>query len=115
MQQTLPAPSASLVGLARQGVFLVPLLFIFPACFGFLGPEICQPVSDCFAFPLTVPMQIPVFSDLRKAELLYSQNLQRQDFPVAKKDLFQIAQEGIYPEMRANFLKSSFLKKKLYQ
>ena len=78
MQQTLGHTLiASLVGLARQGVFLVPLLFIFPACFGFLGLEICQPVSDCLTFLLTVPMQILVFKDLKKAELLYSQNLQR--------------------------------------
>ena len=73
MQQTLGHTLiASLVGLARQGLFLVPLLFIFPTHFGFLGLEICQPVSDCLTFLLTVPMQILIFRDLKRAELLYS-------------------------------------------
>ncbi|MBR6440322.1 MAG: MATE family efflux transporter [Aeriscardovia sp.] len=75
MQQTLGHTLiASLVGLARQGVFLVPLLFILPARFGFLGLEICQPVSDCLTFLLTLPMQAMVFKDLKRAELLYVQN-----------------------------------------
>ena len=65
---------ASLVGLARQGVFLVPLPFILPAHFGFLGLEICQPVSDCLTFLMTLPLQAMVFKDLKKAELLYPQN-----------------------------------------
>ncbi|MBQ1301469.1 MAG: MATE family efflux transporter [Aeriscardovia sp.] len=75
MQQTLGHTLiASLVGLARQGVFLIPLLLILPAHFGFFGLEICQPISDCLTFLLTLPMQAMVFRDLKRAELLYPQN-----------------------------------------
>ena len=37
---------AQLVASGRQGLFLIPALFILPSAFGFRGRQLCQPVAD---------------------------------------------------------------------
>lgn len=43
---------ASLVAMGRQGLFLIPALFVFPRLFGLPGLQASQPVADMFTFVL---------------------------------------------------------------
>jgi putative MATE family efflux protein len=65
MQQTIGhTVISSIVGLGRQGIFLVPALLIFPRHLGFLGVMISQPIADICTFIMTVPLQIYVLRQL---------------------------------------------------
>lgn len=65
MQQTIGHPViSSIVGLGRQGIFLVPALLIFPPHLGMLGVMISQPVADICTFAMTVPLQTWVLHQL---------------------------------------------------
>ena len=48
--------AASLVGSARQGFFLIPVVFILPPLFGLLGIQMAQPIADFATFLMTVPL-----------------------------------------------------------
>lgn len=37
---------ATLISIARQGIFLIPLLLILPPALGLLGIQLAQPISD---------------------------------------------------------------------
>lgn len=66
MQQTLGhTVIASIVGLARQGIFLVPVLLIFPHFLGFFGVELAQPIGDTCTMLLTIPLQMYVIRELK--------------------------------------------------
>ena len=45
---------ASLVAAGRQGLFLIPALFVLPVKFGIRGLQLCQPVADALTFMLGV-------------------------------------------------------------
>ena len=65
MQQTIGhTVISSIVGLGRQGIFLVPALLIFPPRMGMLGVMISQPVADICTFIMTVPLQTWVMKQL---------------------------------------------------
>jgi putative MATE family efflux protein len=56
MAQTMgKARIASLLAFARQGLFLLPFLLIFPRQFGLLGIQISQPASNIASFFFTMP------------------------------------------------------------
>jgi putative MATE family efflux protein len=57
-QTTGKAVPASVLALARQGLFLIPLIFILPPLLGILGIQLCAPLSDLFTFILALPMGI---------------------------------------------------------
>jgi putative MATE family efflux protein len=57
-QTTGKAIPASVLAFARQGVFLIPLIFILPRFLGILGIQLCTPLSDSFTFILSLPMGI---------------------------------------------------------
>ena len=59
---------ASVVALARQGVFFVPLILILPPLWGFTGVMLAQPVADICAFLLTIPLSATFLSKLRRLE-----------------------------------------------
>ncbi|MBQ7864831.1 MAG: MATE family efflux transporter, partial [Clostridia bacterium] len=44
--------SATIISVARQGLFLIPALLILPKLFGLLGIQCAQTVADAFAFAL---------------------------------------------------------------
>ena len=44
--------SATVISIARQGLFLIPALLILPALLGLPGIQCAQPVADVFAFAL---------------------------------------------------------------
>ena len=37
---------ATLISIARQGIFLIPALLILPRAFGLLGLQMAQPIAD---------------------------------------------------------------------
>jgi putative MATE family efflux protein len=57
MLQTMgKAIPASILAFARQGLFLIPLIFILEPLFGILGIQICIPVADACTFLLALPL-----------------------------------------------------------
>ena len=56
---------ASVLALARQGLFFVPFVLVLPRLIGLLGVQISQPISDVFAFILSLIITIPVLRDLK--------------------------------------------------
>jgi putative MATE family efflux protein len=57
MLQTIGKPlGASLLAMSRQGLFLIPLLFILAPLQGLLGIQLCQPASDVAAFFFAIPI-----------------------------------------------------------
>jgi Na+-driven multidrug efflux pump len=60
MQTTGKAARASLLALARQGLFLIPFLIIFTPSLGLLGIQLSQPASDIAAFIFTIFLALKV-------------------------------------------------------
>ena len=69
LQSIGKATSASIVAAARQGLFFIPLIIILPRMFGLLGIQLCQPISDVFAFLLTVPMGLYALREMKEQEI----------------------------------------------
>jgi putative MATE family efflux protein len=51
---------ASILAVARQGLFMIPLLYILTPLFGLRGIQFSQPVSDLATFLLTIPLTFSV-------------------------------------------------------
>ena len=65
MMQTIRKPwRANILAAARQGLFFIPLVVILPHFYGLLGVEICQAVSDCMAFAVTIPIAYSACLDM---------------------------------------------------
>jgi putative MATE family efflux protein len=61
MLQTMgKAIPASILAFSRQGLFLIPLIFILVPAFGIIGIQLCVPVADFFTFLLALPLGIMV-------------------------------------------------------
>lgn len=58
---------ASVIAVARQGLFFLPLIWILPGFFGIFGVQLCQPVADVLSFILSVPLGMGVLKELKKA------------------------------------------------
>lgn len=56
---------ASVVAAARQGLFLIPVVFILPNLLGLAGVEYAQPAADLLAFALALPMGLSVLKTFR--------------------------------------------------
>jgi putative MATE family efflux protein len=50
--------SASILAFSRQGLFLIPLIFVLVPAFGVLGIQICTPIADFCAFLFSLPLGI---------------------------------------------------------
>jgi len=59
---------ASILAVARQGLFLVPALLILPHFFGLLGLQLAQPVADVCAVALSVPLGLRVLNGFKREE-----------------------------------------------
>jgi hypothetical protein len=69
MLQTIGlAGRATLLATARQGLFLMPLVFILPGLLGLLGLQMAQPVSDILSFLLAVPITVIAMKNFPKDE-----------------------------------------------
>ena len=60
--------SASALAMARQGLFLVPLVLVLPRIFGLTGLELAQPISDVLTLCLAIPLQIRVLRHLAQPD-----------------------------------------------
>ncbi len=60
--------SASLLAMARQGLFLIPMVLLLPRLFGLTGLELAQPVSDVCTFFLAIPLQARVLRHLSQPD-----------------------------------------------
>ena len=68
MQNIGELKSASILALARQGIFFVPAILILPRMFGLTGIQITQPVADLFAFLISIPLGKKVMERLKILE-----------------------------------------------
>jgi putative MATE family efflux protein len=69
MMQTIGKPvEASLLAMSRQGLFLIPLLFILAPLLGLFGIQIAQPASDFAAFFLAIPITVRVLRQMKPAQ-----------------------------------------------
>ena len=60
--------SASTLAMARQGLFLVPLVLLLPRLFGLTGLELAQPAGDVLTLCLAIPLQIRVLRHLSQGD-----------------------------------------------
>lgn len=63
------AKKASLIVLARQGLFFIPLILILPGIAGVLGIQISQPLSDIATFILAIPLGLSVLKNLKQMQI----------------------------------------------
>lgn len=68
LQSIGKATKASIVAMARQGIFLIPALLILPKAFGLLGVQMSQAISDVLAAALTIPITLSVIKEMKEAE-----------------------------------------------
>jgi len=65
MTQTMgKALEASVVAGARQGIFLIPSLFILGPLLGLLGVQLCTPVADLMSLLIAIPIMIRILRQL---------------------------------------------------
>jgi putative MATE family efflux protein len=76
MQTTGKAISASILALSRQGLFLVPLVFLLERWLGVLGIQIAMPIADFCTFLLSVPLGLRILRGMRgePSEKSFSEN-----------------------------------------
>lgn len=68
---------ASVVAMGRQGLFLIPALFVFPGRYGILGLQISQPIADMLTFILSAFIAVSILrelNDLKKEEEEYQKS-----------------------------------------
>ncbi|MCL1875815.1 MAG: MATE family efflux transporter [Synergistaceae bacterium] len=67
MLQTIgKAFEASLLAFARQGLFLLPALFILTPYLGVFGIQLCQPIADFATFLLSIPLGLRVLKEMKE-------------------------------------------------
>ena len=59
---------AIFLGITRQGVCFIPVLFILPALFGINGLAISQGVADLISFLITIPFAVSIIKDITRQE-----------------------------------------------
>lgn len=58
--------SASFIPIARQGIFLIPLIIFIVPPFGLAGLQATLPIVDFLSFAVAVPLMMRAFSKMRK-------------------------------------------------
>lgn len=70
MLQTMGiAGRATLLAMARQGLFFIPAIWVLERTMGLLGVQMSQPVADILSFLLAIPLTLSVLKDLRRREM----------------------------------------------
>ena len=64
LQTTGKMWKASILGFARQGLMLIPLVMILPLFLGLWGIQISQPLADIIAFAISIPMTTGILREL---------------------------------------------------
>lgn len=68
LQATGCALPASILAAARQGLFFIPLLFIFAGLWGVTGIQMTQAASDVLSFLIAIPLALSFFRKMRRME-----------------------------------------------
>ncbi len=67
LMQSLKIPGkATVLALARQGIFYVPLMLLMPRFLGAEGITYVQPIADALSFILTIFLVAPTLKELRR-------------------------------------------------
>lgn len=56
---------ATVLAMARQGLFFIPAVLILPHLIGALGIQLSQPISDVCSFALTIPLTVQVLREMK--------------------------------------------------
>lgn len=59
---------ASLLAVARQGLFFLPLILLFAYTMGLFGVQLTQPIADLFSFILALFLQGKTLKEIRRLE-----------------------------------------------
>jgi putative MATE family efflux protein len=65
-QTTGKSLSASTLAVARQGLFLLPLLYALARALGLFGIQISQPLADLMTFAVSIPLNIRFMREMKK-------------------------------------------------
>ena len=65
LQTTRKTIRASILAIAKQGIFLVPIIYIFPKLLGITGIEIAQPFADLLTFILALPLGYSMIKEMK--------------------------------------------------
>ena len=57
---------ASILGFARQGIILIPVVWLLPPIIGIWGIQIAQPLADLITFMMSVPMTMSVIRKMNE-------------------------------------------------
>ena len=67
MQTIGKGTKASILALARQGLFFIPIILFASNQFGLIGVEVSQPIADICAFLLAIPLGLSVVKEIKEA------------------------------------------------
>ena len=65
LQTTRKTIRASILAVAKQGIFFIPIMYVFPKIFGLTGIEIAQPFSDLLTFLLSIPLGLSIIREMK--------------------------------------------------
>ncbi|MBQ8327890.1 MAG: MATE family efflux transporter [Lachnospiraceae bacterium] len=68
LQSAGKAFSATLAAAARQGIFYLPIVWVFASNFGILGIELAQPAADICTLLLSVPLSLKFLHEITMKE-----------------------------------------------
>lgn len=60
---------SSLVAMGRQGIFLIPALFILPGILGVRGLQLCQPVADVCTSVMAAAIVLGILKELKEKDM----------------------------------------------
>ncbi|MBP3886598.1 MAG: MATE family efflux transporter [Cellulosilyticum sp.] len=67
MQTIGKGTKASILALARQGLFFIPIILFASSQFGLIGVEVSQSLADVCAFLLATPLGLSVVKEIKRA------------------------------------------------
>lgn len=68
LQNLGKSKQASILAIARRGMFFLPNIIILPHLFGLLGVQISQPISDVLTFLISIPMGTSALNELNSLQ-----------------------------------------------
>lgn len=72
LQTTGQVVPASILGMAKQGIFLIPAVKLLPPILDVLGLQLAQPISDVLSFLLSIPFLIVFMNKMPRQNHLES-------------------------------------------
>lgn len=66
LQNLARVVQASVLSMARQGIFFLPLILVLPRLLGLAGVQVCQSIADFMTFVISLPLTIPTLRFLKE-------------------------------------------------